>query len=153
MTADESRLLVTYDGSDVSKQIFPAAADLAKKLRGSIVLLQVHHPPRDVWVHPDAEYRERELARMSGEWQANLESVAEDLRRLGVEVQAESRMLGTRWNVSGEILAVADEYDVDLICMATHGENPVRRLFAGSTALDVLANSKRLVVFLSAKDK
>jgi nucleotide-binding universal stress UspA family protein len=153
MTQEEARLLVTFDGSEASKQIFPSAVRLAQKMRGSAVLLRVHHPPRDVWAHPDAEYREQELARVQAEWKQELESVAGELRAMGVTVLAESRMLGTRWNVSGEILAVADEYDADLICMATHGENPVRRFFAGSTALDVLANSKRPVVFLSVREE
>jgi nucleotide-binding universal stress UspA family protein len=152
MTQEESRLLVTYDGSAASKHIFPAAVDLAKKIRGSIVLVRVHHPPRDVWVHPDAEYRERELARAQAAWKQELESIAEEVRALGASVIADSRMLGVRWNVSGEILATADDHDVDMICMATHGENPTRRFFVGSTALDVLANSKRPVVFLSVAE-
>ena len=153
MTQEEARLLVTYDGSEASKHIFRSAVNLAQKMRGSIVLLQVHHPPRDVWAHPDAEYRESELARVQGEWQQELEAVAEELRAMGTTVVAESRMLGTRWNISGEILATADDHNVDLICMATHGENPTRRFFAGSTALDVLANSKRPVVFLSVDEE
>jgi nucleotide-binding universal stress UspA family protein len=152
MTQEQARLLVTYDGSEASKQIFAAAVNLSQKMRGSIVLLRVHHPPRDVWVHPDAEYRDRELTRVQEEWKQELEPVAEEIRSMGASVLVESRMLGTRWNVSGEILATADDHNVDLICMATHGENPTRRFFAGSTALDVLANSKRPVVFLSVRE-
>lgn len=153
MTAASTWILVTYDGSKASKEIFAPAARLARRMQASLVLLRVYHAPKEIWVHPDAGYREAELTRLNAEWQAEIDAAAKELRRLDVPVEALARMLGKRWNIAGEILAVADEYKVEMICMATHGESGVRHFFAGSTALEVLTSSDRPVTFVRIKDE
>jgi nucleotide-binding universal stress UspA family protein len=144
-----SRLLVTYDGSAASRSIFPPALKLAQRLQADIVLLRVHHAPSQVWVHPDAEYREARLAELQQEWDAEIQAVATELSQQGIAVTPLARVLGQRWSIADEILAVADEYDVDFVCMATHGESTLRRFFIGSTALSVLSRCERPVIFLN----
>ena len=58
-----------------------------------------------------------------------------------------------RWNIAGEILAAADEHNVEMICMATHGESGIRRLFVGSVTQEVIANSKRPVTLIRAGEE
>jgi nucleotide-binding universal stress UspA family protein len=60
------------------------------------------------------------------------------------------RVLGERWSVPDEILAVAEEVDAELICMATHGESALRHFVAGSVALEVLSKTRRPVVLVRA---
>jgi nucleotide-binding universal stress UspA family protein len=150
MTSEQVKILVSYDGSDVARAAFGPAARLAQLLNASIVLVRVHHAPAEIWSHPEADHRERELARLKAEWQRDIEAVGADLAKGGVNVIAEARLLGQRWNIPGEILAAADEHDVALICMATHGESGIRRLFVGSTTQEVIANSKRPVTLIRA---
>ncbi|MGE0057691.1 MAG: universal stress protein [Dehalococcoidia bacterium] len=144
-------VLVTYDGSEVSKTVFAPAARLAKLMNAGIVLVQVLRAPPEVWSHPEAAHRDAELARLKAAAQAELDALAADLSsREGVEAAAQTRMLGERWNVSAEILTVADEVDAETICMATHGEGGIRRLFLGSTSQEVISESRRPVTLIRA---
>lgn len=154
MTTSQPKVLLTYDGSEASRLAFAPAARIARLMQGSLVLVRVNRAPNEVWVHPEAAHRDSELAKLNAEWEAELAKVASDLSAAeGVAVEPCSRTLGKRWNVSGEILACADEYDVDLIFMATHGESSLRHFFVGSTALDVLSQSKRPVSLIGVDEK
>lgn len=147
-------LLVTYDGSEVSRTVFGPAAHLAKLMNASIVLVQVLRAPPEIWSYPEAEHRDRELARLKSEAQSNIEALAAGLSAgEGVEAHGQARMLGERWNVSAEILAAADEADAEMICMATHGEGGIRRLFLGSTSQEVISESKRPVTLVRAGEE
>jgi nucleotide-binding universal stress UspA family protein len=150
MTSNQPTILVSYDGSDVSRSAFAPAARLAGLMNASVVLVRVHHAPPEVWSHPEADHRERELARLKTEWQADVENAAAELAAHGVTVKAEARLLGERWNIPGELLAAADEHNVELICMATHGESSIRRLFVGSVTQEVITHSKRPVTLVRA---
>jgi nucleotide-binding universal stress UspA family protein len=148
MTAGKVSILVSYDGSGVSKTVFEPAARLAKLMQASVVLVRVLRAPPEVWSHPDATHRETELKRLQAEAQQDVDGAAAELGALGVEASGQARMLGQHWNVPDEILAVADEIDAAMICMATHGEGGIRRLFVGSTAQEVIASSKRPVTLV-----
>jgi nucleotide-binding universal stress UspA family protein len=50
-----------------------------------------------------------------------------------------------------EILATADEHDVDLIAMATHGHSGLRHATVGSFALEVVAGSRRPVLLVRSR--
>jgi nucleotide-binding universal stress UspA family protein len=142
------RILVTYDGSDASAAALPAAARLAKDTGAHVILLRVHHPPLDLAVHPEAEYREKGLRAVEEAWMKELTAVA---KKLGPDVRPVIRRLGERWNVVDEILAVAKEFEADLILMATHGESALRHFVVGSTALEVLSRSKCPVVLVRSE--
>ncbi len=140
-------ILVTYDGSPASRCAFGAAAGVARKAGGRLVLLRVWQAPPSLWSEPDSRARDEGLRRLNEEWERDLEAVAAEIRSSGLEVTPVSRRLGERWTVTDEILAVADEVNADLICMATHGESALRHFFLGSTALSVLSRSRRPVMF------
>ena len=144
------RLLVTYDGSEASRQAFEPVMSLAKKADGEVLLLRVYQVPAPVWVQPDEARREEELKALDAQWAIEVGSVAVGLGESGPRVRPIVRRLGQRWTVSDEIVSVAEEFDVDLICMATHGESALRHFFLGSTALSVLSRSSRPVMFIRA---
>src|SRR5688572_21125356 len=102
MTTDQVSILLTYDGSDVSRAAFAPAVRLANLMRAAIVLVRVHRAPPEIWSHPETDYRERELARLQAEWQQDIEGVAASFASEGVTVTAEARPLGERWNIAGE---------------------------------------------------
>jgi nucleotide-binding universal stress UspA family protein len=144
-------VLLTFDGSQASRAAFEPAARLARLLSGELALLRVYQVPANVWVHPEREHRDSEIRKLEEGWDAAVRDVARDLQDgAGVPVRAVSRRLGERWTVTDEILAVADELDPALICMATHGESAVRHLVIGSTAMDVLSRSSRPVALIRA---
>jgi nucleotide-binding universal stress UspA family protein len=154
MTAATPTILVTYDGSDVSKAVFAPAARLANLMQASVILIRVLRAPPEIWAHPDAAHRERELAAFKANAEAEVDAdAAEFAGSHGLEVEGQARILGERWNVAAEILAAADEARAELICMATHGESGIRRLFIGSTTQEVIAQSLRPVVLIRAGEE
>lgn len=153
MTSGQATILVSYDGSEVSKAVFGPAGRLAKLMQASVFLVQVFRAPPEIWSHPDAAHRESELARLQAELQQQVDAAAAEFSgQAGVSVEGQARMLGERWNIAGEILAAADEMNAETICMATHGETGIRRLFVGSVTQDVISESKRPVTLIRAGD-
>lgn len=114
-------------------------------MTAEVILLRVHHPPLDLAVHPDERFREASLKSIEDAWQKELSDIGEEM---GCPVRPLVRRLGQRWNVVDEILAAASELEVDLICMASHGESALRHFVLGSTALDVLSRSTFPVVLV-----
>jgi len=139
------KLLVTYDGSPASRAALPVTRKLSQATAAEVVLLRVFRPPLGLVAHPDAEHREAQLQAIEGSYSDELQQLA---KSIGEEVRPIVRRLGQRWNLVDEILAVASEFDTDLICMATHGESAFRHFVIGSTALDVLSKSPCPVVLV-----
>lgn len=128
-------ILVPLDGSDFSEQSIAAAEYLAAEYNAALHLVHVHVPPilpgfsaeaasrfdgtsADDW---DAEYRRSEVERM--------DRLARSIHKVPKE-NLEIRMLEGR--VSDAIRDFAQESDVDLIVMASHGRTGLERLWLGS---------------------
>jgi nucleotide-binding universal stress UspA family protein len=141
------KILVTHDGSRASAAVLPAASRIARAMKAEAVLLRVYRLPWQIATNPDEAERERLIA----DTRARLESeLAAEAPRFGEGFAAMVRVLGERWSVPDEILAVAEEVDAELICMATHGESALRHFVAGSVALEVLSKTRRPVVLVRA---
>lgn len=132
------RLLVPLDGSELAEVVFTYAKELAGRLDLEVILLYVFNPAL------------REFLPMH---QAYIERAAEIVRRQSREVQEKTGLPpgGKPVEVRGElatghsaeeILRYADENDVDLILMATHGRSGIRRWAMGGVADKVLRASK-----------
>ena len=131
------RMLVPLDGSELAEVAFTYAKELAGRLDLDVVLLHV------------CGQQECDLAPMH---RAYVERAAEIVRRESEEVQQRTgiqsgvRALEARAEVAvghpaEEILRYADENDIDLILMATHGRSGVGRWAMGSVADKVLRAS------------
>jgi len=132
------RMLVPLDGSELSEVVFPYAKELAGRLDLDVVLLHVCSP------------EECELTPLH---RAYIEHKAEILKRQSEEVQQKTgvgpggRAVQVRGELAvgypaEEILRYAEENDIDLILMATHGRSGIRRWVMGSVAEKVLRASK-----------
>ncbi len=131
------RMLVPLDGSELSEVVFPYAKELAGRLGLDVILLHVHSPE---------EGKTRPLYR------AYIEHKAEIIKCQSQEVQGKVGIEpgGKVLEVQGELVAgypaeeilrYADERDIDLILMATHGRSGIRRWVMGSVADKVLRAS------------
>jgi nucleotide-binding universal stress UspA family protein len=132
------RMLAPLDGSELAEVVFPYAKELAGRLDLDIVFLHVcsPHESESLPVH-----------------QAYVERAAEIVRLQSREVQAKTgvqpgdKAVETRGEVAvghpaEEIVRYADENDIDLILMATHGHSGIRRWVMGSVADKVLRVSR-----------
>lgn len=132
------RMLVPLDGSERAELVFDYAKELAGRLDLDLILLHV------------SGSSEHDLPSIH---RAYIERAAEILRRQSAEVQEKTggkpggKALEARGelavgNAAEEILRYADEKDIDLILIATHGRSGVKRWAMGSVADKVLRASK-----------
>jgi nucleotide-binding universal stress UspA family protein len=134
---DIRTILLTTDFSETSKRAFPAALTMARQFGAKLLLAHVEVdrlPPLVIEYMAvgvdDILDRQRDLA---GE---RLQELLEELTGGDAEVDAEVVVvLGTP---HVEIVRLAEERDVDLIVMATHGRGFISHAILGSTAERVL---------------
>jgi nucleotide-binding universal stress UspA family protein len=132
------RMLVPLDGSELAEVVFPYIKELAARLEIDVILLQVAGPV---------------LGQFGPMRRAYIDRVIEIVRREIRDIQSD---IGTRLEtkpieVRGElvegypaevILRYAEENEVDLIALATHGYSGLKRWGIGSVASKVLSASK-----------
>lgn len=128
-------VLIPLDGSDFSRQILPHVQQFCPPENHQLLLLQVSQPRRDfsgVVMPPvsseEFEYERTDKARAA--INQALEEVADELRHRGYTVTTEVRL----GEPQDEIVAAAENQEIDLVALATHGRTGVSRLVLGSVA-------------------
>jgi nucleotide-binding universal stress UspA family protein len=152
-----NRILIALDGSEVAEQILPHVEALGRALGSTLIVLRATVPPEQIVAGLNAgvvspamgiidpqPIIEAEREEVDG----YLAQVAARLREHGLTVQTERPAAPA----ADAILQRADEFDVDLIAMTSHGRTGLRRLVFGSVAGVVLHQSTRplLVVRVNA---
>ncbi len=125
-------ILVPLDGSSFAEAAVPFAADLARALGWTLVLLRVLPDPNQSGIKP-ATYLEEEARAVS-----YLVELATPLRHTGLKVQTEIKTGST----SPTILRESETRHTGLIAMATHGLSGVQEMLFGSVTMDVLRNTQ-----------
>jgi nucleotide-binding universal stress UspA family protein len=136
-----NRILVTLDGSSVSKEIIPFAVNLAQCNHASLTLLRVVQPV--AWVSPltgipfayPPMVHDEELTK-------NVVANAEDeIANVKQCLQKQGHAVDTHVEVAEKVAqAIADyvkAHNIDLVAMSTHGRG-ASRLFLGSVTDKVL---------------
>ncbi len=140
------RMLVPLDGSEVAEVVLVYVKELAATLNLDVTLLNICTPD------------ERELLPMH---RAYVERTADTVKRQSKEIQKKGDLQpsGRAAEIRGEvaigypaeeIVRHADENNVDLVLMATHGRSGIRRWAVGSVADKVLRASKKPVWLVRA---
>ncbi len=134
------RILVCLDGSTLSEQIIPYAAETALRFGSKITLLEVSNPPTAVVEPLLGYYHATSLDKLQrDEKQASeyLEHIANGLRKKGLEVKVDI-IFGS----PGESIVIyAEKHRISLIALGTHGHKGLGRLVFGSVAEYVLRNA------------
>lgn len=141
MTTGANVILVPIDFEAASMKAVATAKELAARLGGEIVLVHVYQLP--VYTYPGLE-----PTLLPG---FHTEVTAAAQRALDEFAQKESlRGLLREGDPSTEILAAAEELDVAMIVMGTHGRTGLAHLFLGSVAEKVVRKSKAPVLTVRA---
>ncbi len=130
-------ILVPTDGSEGVEEAVEHARDLAKKYDSRVHVLYVVNTSTYSSLPADSNW-ESIVSALEEEGERSTSELAQRLEDDGVEVVREV--------VDGvphrEILDYADENDVDLIVMGTHGKTGLDRLLLGSVTEKVVRKAK-----------
>jgi nucleotide-binding universal stress UspA family protein len=144
------KILVPLDGSPRAERILAYVEELAHTFKSKIYLLQIIHPEfLDASVHgyPTMMYREL-LEEMRQEAENYLTVVQGKFREKGIE----SEFIVEQGSSVNIIISLAEQENVDLIAMTSHGRSALTRFFYGSVASGVLNRANRPVLMIRADD-
>ena len=131
-------VLVPLDGSEVGEKILEPTVELGKAMGSRFTLLHVVSPHVTVGARvsplPSGQMKQR-----VGKAEEYLSGVARRLAEVGIEAQPK---LESHYAPARAILHAAEEEDVDLIAIATHGYTGVKRALLGSVTDKVLRASR-----------
>ena len=122
------RIMVPLDGSDLAQTALPHALELCRALSATLVLLYVRDTRQG---SPEASRRFLDFTRRQ---HANDGVTIETLVREGP--------------VAETIVRAAEQEQIDVIAMATHGRSGLQRAVYGSVAEQVLRSSTRPVLLV-----
>jgi universal stress protein A len=135
------KILFATDFSENSAPARERAIEYAKALGAELLIIHVVNSRLLGYPH-FAETAPFDLAVIEKNIQ---EAVEEELQAISEQISVEVKRV-TTYHVAGtpseEIVRFADEYDVDLIAMGTHGWTGFKHLIVGSTAENVVRSAR-----------
>lgn len=145
------RILVATDGSELAERGVEAAVELASKVGGELFIVTVTSLMPSYGIVMGAEWASSPGAfedfrkEMEDGAKKILESALNKAKQAGVKAQgihAENQL------AAAGIVDAANEHNVSLIILASHGRRGVNRLILGSQASEVMAMSERPVMVI-----
>jgi nucleotide-binding universal stress UspA family protein len=144
-------ILVPLDGSKRAEKILPHVEDLARHYEAKVTLLiAVQYFLAAAVEGSFAEFSENDFNDQLEKAESYLKGVVKTLRQKGIKAQTVVAM----GPAAEKIIQIAEEKNVDLIAMASHGRGGLTRVFYGSVASGVLNRADRpLLVIRSRKEE
>ena len=141
------KILVPLDGSKVAEGVLPHAKSLAYSEGAELILLTVGANPTMDFVFADPGVAQQSIQEQEERSKKYITGIESELKAAGFKVSTVLR----DGSVADVILGVADELDVDIIAMYTHGRTGPARCLLGSIAERVVHSSKVPVLLIRAK--
>ena len=151
------KILIPLDGSEIGEAALPYVkkllSDLSPRVKLEFTLLRVaslqsHYVAVGDVMAPVA-YTEEEMKQIKKRSLNYLRRVGKDLKAKGVIVETRVEV----GNAAEEIIKAADEINVDLIAMSTHGRHGISRWAFGSVTDKVLHGSHKPMLVVRASKK
>ena len=143
------RILVTTDGSTLSKKAVRSAIDLAAATGASLVALNVVPRYPMSYYEGGMSISSADINRIEKQWaeggQAIVNIVEKAAQAAGVTVKT---TVARSDLIAESIIAAAKKHKCDLIVMASHGRKGIKRLLLGSETQHVLTHSSVPVLVL-----
>ena len=148
------KILIPLDSSKIGEAALPYVMELVSKLspriKVELTLLQVVSLLTHYIVAGEAAtpvfYTEKEMEQIQQQARDYLNTVGEGLRSKKVSVKVRVGI----GNAAEEIIKAADEINVDLIAMSTHGRHGISRWAFGSVTDKVLRGGHKPVLLVRA---
>ncbi|MFM2284869.1 MAG: hypothetical protein RLZZ543_366 [Bacteroidota bacterium] len=137
-TLDIRRILIPTDFSETANLALEHAVKMASLLDSEIILLHVVSTFAFRVNLPEVEVDESQNTRLSGVIGAKLNRIAEEIRSsAGIKIST----IVTAGRIREEVVRIADEMDVDIIILGTHGVSGLREFFMGSNAFRIVSEA------------
>jgi nucleotide-binding universal stress UspA family protein len=143
------KILVPLDGSQVAEGVLPHAKALAYSQGAELVLLTVGANPALDFAFSDPGIAQQAVEEQEERSKKYISGVEAQLKAAGFKVSTQLRV----GSVADVILGVAEEMNIDVIAMSTHGRTGPARWIMGSVAERVVRNSKVPVLLIRATEK
>lgn len=129
------RLLVPTDFSEASSHALPHALEIARKFKAEVIMIHVRTPFPGSSGQPEHEFFD------GAKYEAYVERELEERsKEAGPEIQIRTAVKHNISAASG-ILEFAQENDMDMVVMGTHGGSALAHFFLGSVAEKVVRYS------------
>ncbi|MFN8446275.1 MAG: universal stress protein [Caldilineaceae bacterium] len=136
------KILVTLDGSALSKKVLSAVRQLFAPPDTELILLQVIDPlTYSPYIVPMTPTLTWDPQLIEHEWVDHRRMIVEDINSVAHALEAEGYHVCVHIPVGDpihEICGAARSEQVDIVAMATHGRSGIMRLMLGSVAEGVL---------------
>ena len=140
------KILVPLDGSKVAEGVLPHAKLLAYSEGAELILLTVGANPALDFVFSDPGLAQSAVQDQEDRSQKYISQIENELKSAGFKTSTMLRV----GSVADVILGVAEELQVDVIAMSTHGRTGPARWLLGSIAERVVHSSKVPVLLIRA---
>ncbi len=147
-----NKILVCLDGTEFSENILPFVIEQAAKFGSKVLLLKVNAGPARAYAFPSPDLTQMNLpgtvdAMLWSQEQisnAYLNKVAMDISKKGIDVECSTNV----GSITKVIIQCIKDNGIDLVAMTSHTYKGWKRLLYGSTANEVLRESRvPLLVF------
>ncbi len=143
------KLLVPLDGSKLSEVVLPYVEELTTKIGYEVILINVRSPAEDPY-HPDLkEYLQNIAEKIQSNIQTNLKKYSDKKRNIKIEIVGSGTIVT---NSAKGILDYADNENIAMIIMATHGRTGISLWTIGSVAEKIVQASKYPVLLIRANN-
>jgi nucleotide-binding universal stress UspA family protein len=143
------KILVPLDGSKLAECALRHAESLAHAYDSTLVLLSVISPAAIVGRAPaDIEAFKQTMDARRAEVENYLKGLKGEFAKKKIRVEIH---IGIEPVVS-EIVTTAEQHDVDLVLIASHGRSGIKRVFFGSVASGVLNKIERPLMVIHPAD-
>lgn len=144
------RILVTTDGSSLSKKAVKTAISLAQATGAELVALHVvPRYPTSYFEGGMASLTSDDIGKIESAWAEHGRSLVDAVQEQAAEAGVKARATVSSSDLVAEaIVAAARKHKCDLIVMASHGRKGIKRLLLGSETQHVLTSSTVPVLVL-----
>ena len=143
------RILIATDGSELSKMAVSSGIQLAKLTGAQVIALKVIPGYPVSYFEGGMAVSMIDVAKVEREWAENGQAIVDAVAASAVACGVTAKAVTVKSDLVAEaIINAAKKHKCDLIVMASHGRNGIKRLLMGSETQHVLTHSHIPVLVL-----
>jgi len=143
------KILVPLDGSPLAQAILPYVMVVAKGFHSRVILFHVAETALDLEAPEQKTYADETMERIRPLAENYLAGVADEFRREAIDVQTKV----VEGRAAAQIVEHAEQENVGLIAMSTHGRSGLARLVMGSGIDKILRACEQPILLVRPRDE